>query len=377
MDKLTALQNGHRLAVHIQETGKDNTQVAQGTIDLLNKIPAEEIDASLQNGRPKLHSMTLLPASNAQASIETYGCFGGQRIEPYGYLFDLSQDTPHPAKVVRANLVTLFSNCITSTDKHAKHLRLTSLVSGKIDGVKQSNPKKIIDFYTQFRPELPPKATASQRKLCAKIWKKNLLQAIGGEQGSTYTEQQLDLLGDYYTHAEHFSRKDLEENTSKPIAQLNEILVAASTPHIAAIAVPMKSGNIHIVRLQAALLGLEHITKGHHWPVVLYHVAGPDQCKLTYVGQEKEELRKVAIQELYMLIPKRAELHLFHGIEGQRYHELSQAIKRELDIDVSLPADDPDGWKTRIEALNTPLTPATPSPSPPRRRTSPESDGRY
>lgn len=140
------------------------------------------------------------------------------------------------------------------------------------------------------------------------------------------------------------------------IAPWNELIVAASRPHVSAICVPVferAQGRglccLEQRTLQAALVGLDHIDHGFDLPVMLYHVSQPKQSTLSFVGQTKQELTIAALEALKRIGKTSLLTDNPLGLPQTRINSGKAAIQHHLGIDFSLPANGPKGWKTQID----------------------------
>jgi Tfp pilus assembly major pilin PilA len=155
------------------------------------------------------------------------------------------------------------------------------------------------------------------------------------------------------------------------VVALNEILVAASISHIAAIAIPYfsheksKGGYRAAHQLTAAVAGLQHLAQGMDLPVMSYQVSrsqvvdAPMQGDLTYMAQGKQELSQMALSALEELKAHHDQKLLDFISQSQRYGgvadwqhgdamQLKDAVKEVLGIDITQPLAQ---QKTAVAAL--------------------------
>lgn len=347
IERLTGIQNRHRLAMHMVEYGNHVYHADPKTLHDLDAVPADKITETLLAGTPSLFSMSLLPTRQSQLGMQPYNTYA-RTTNNYGYLFDLSQARPNAARVVRAYEKSLMSDPegVTADARLTKQLKLELL----------SKLPALNALYHAFRP------THISR------WAARWLRAVGGPDGAGFTEQQLDILG-----GANAGPNNAPNEVALGTVGLNEVLVAADSSHIAGIFVPRYRGgrnnaqdilNGHLVRLQAALVGLEHLDTGRDWPVVIYDVETATPGALHYVGQGELELNKAALEAIKAL---GKNVMTYAGPEGDR---LAEAIKQRFNLEVTELAC---GIKTSVEAIDQQLEALTaaPAPSPQSGRTSP------
>ena len=341
---LTALRQANRLAIHMVETPNDapTYHVHSKTLDHLNAIPADMIDAHLKAGKKSLFSMSLLPNNNT-VGLCPYMVREGTPTN-YGYLFDLSQTQPHPPKVVRAHPYGL----VSGPDRRQKNLQLTY-------SSLNNAPEALRTFYMHYLLKDNDREG------------RELLKDIGGQNGSALTEQQLDLL------AAEYNKPDDERFQALPmlrleIADYNEILVAASPQHISAITVPYyeqrldpqeRSWYLAQQRLQAALVGLDHLAQGINLPVVMYSV-NRKPGHITFIGQTREELTQVALTSL-QLLGERGQIYFESYSDGDSYYDMLRAVEAHLGVDLTEPAAK---WEQAV--ADKLAAPSKAAPSPPR-----------
>ena len=373
LEKLTALQNGHRLAIHMVEHYGCHFTVLDGlmkqlkhasTIDIGKKLL--EYATSDANEHLPLSSVSLLPTADSGWSMHPYEVVANT-LDNYGYLVDLSQTQKPPPIILNADTETL--DCGYDYSKKLERF------------CTPQNEELERNFNTMLKqnPALHD-ADPIAKRLC---------RAMCGSHGTTYANTMLNTLG----KAPHYESSVLvydETHHKYPnVTDYNEVLTAISSHHLAAITVPIyQSPNsedktyLALRTLQAALVGLNHIEAGINLPVVLYHVTPPHQGALSYVGQSKEELRRAGLNALEeMAVHKVMSLHdAFNFQAPPRPHAselLTYNVQRHLGVDLRIGETGPSGWYAQVAEKLAALTPATPSPARRPRRTSPESDGRY
>lgn len=373
MEKLAALQDSLRLGIHMVETEESRYSLHAQTLSDFDAVPAEQIRRRLQSNMPSLFSMSLLPRRSSGVTLCPYGV-NQEMPSNYGYLFDLSQDQPNPPRVVRAFHGTLSSG--------------PSRINKNMQMSKSTLPA-LNQFYERYASD----------EYGDTMWARKIIMAIGAERNGTLTEHQLDALGAGYAPV------DPQIEAHDGIVGFNEILVAASTPHIAAITVPymqrahatpeQQAYYTNSVRLQAALVGLDHLAHGMHLPVVIYHVDGPEQGAMSYLGQEEQELKKVALEALSALGPlglievqEWNKMKQFDNLPSDAFengtfdaasltglYEMDITAKKYLGVDLTAPISGPDSWPEQVKTKLAELTVA-PAPSQLPHQTSPASGGR-
>jgi len=281
VDELSELQNAHRLAIHTWEN-QEHYAFPEFSWDALHKHPARDIQKRLFDNTMPVVSMSLLPRQESGISLRPYNIFAGD-VRYGSYLIDMSQDQRTPPRVMRA----LERGLVSGTSVSHKKLKLRM----------HSRCSALNDFYEGFGED-----------------ESKLRLAIAGRQGSHHTNTQLDALGSYYDWLgqlepkdRHISSLSLFLNDEQTIADFNEILVAASTSHIKAIAIPFMQDAKHdqewyppAQKLAGAIAGLQHLRKGIDLPVVYYHVTPLDQHtnhqgQCTYLAQGEAELITAAL----------------------------------------------------------------------------------
>lgn len=267
-DQLGHLQETHRLAIHCFENEDRILLYPTHTLSCLrnNDICVKEGAETLHKSQAAIVSMTHIPRQGSHKSIIPY------KMSPYGetvaYLFDLDENKPAPARVIRA----FMSDVITGENNYGKSLLLE----------KDTGVAELDQFYRRYRRKHVFDGTEkNEARLIQDVWKDPALSGM-----------QLDALG-----------KAFEAQKGSDILDINEILTIPATRHIAAIAVPLMHDASKATRaisrataqLNGALSGLEHAEHGLELPVVYYHVSEPYQGKCTYLAQGKEECTAVAL----------------------------------------------------------------------------------
>lgn len=339
IERLTRLQNRHRLLIHMVEPHGAFFEVDDKTLKDLS-TPAEEIPERLRAGRATELSMSLVPSQQAGIGMAPYEVAPWE-MNHYGYLFSFDQNQPHAPRVLRVHDYSLNSG----SNNAYKHLHL---------GLSES---MFDDYYVPLRD---PYRQAT--------WQQDVKRAMGGPDGSRYAGEQLTMLGEQIV-------KGANDYCNKQrVAQFNEVVVSASASHIQAIVVPFYKHDVRIARLQAALAALDHHRIGIPLPAVLYHVHGPEQGNLTLVGQTKEELEAVALESLKELGAKGLkEIYLRFTKPQFQMPEtrLTRAVGQCLGIDIGKPAEGADGWMVDVEdrldelnakAASVPKTPGARTP---------------
>lgn len=270
IDRLERLRAQHRLAIHgfegkdslhNGEAAKHKTFVPENTYYRLFHNGKFGMEKLVKSNSLHLHSMTLVPSPDSCKSVRPF------EMHPFGdnlvYLFDLSTDKKDPARVLRV----FKGDGITGWESTTKqfHMFKPTEIHG-LDALYAGHDKQSLVNAVMKDPSL------------------------GGKQ--------LDCLG-----------KMLEADKKPEIMGLNELLVAATPEHIAAIAVPLEEWeSAHqpyaktVAKLTGAMSGLEHAKKGIDLPVVYYHIDGPEQGKCSYLAHGKKECEEVAYSAVRELI---------------------------------------------------------------------------
>lgn len=331
---LNALRDKSRLCIHVWEVSKIFEPPAF-SFGHLSAVPADKIQEGLlatdEEDKTKipLMSASLLPTTASGKSLRPYMTQAGQ-ICHMAYLIDLRQVKNAP-KVITAEDSSSFSG--------------------------REPLEKIFELECNFDHALDriyDQAGGSKVK-----W----LRLLGGSKGAEISNKLLDALG------AHYESIDILDSSKDNIWGLSEVLIAASLSHIKAICVSYfvseNPPNWYdpMMRLCGALGGLQNLSLGLDVPVVFYHVNPPrrkgeaKQNSFTYLGQERNELTKVAIKaikDLNKLGISNETKFLAILAEGQyieppSFNILSKNIKQELGgIDIGKPLSD---QKTTVEAL--------------------------
>lgn len=217
-------------------------------------------------------SFSLLPAKDDGLTMQPYGQVRGDFNE-VGYLLDLNEDQPTPPRYEAAHVATLESG-ENAYDKH-------------------------------YRPE--------------------------------YAGVPLDALAaDYITHHQPI-------HNQPGVGRFNEIIGEVGHPHVAAIVAPFFPDSASpldqydaLVTLSGCLSALEHAKQGADLPLVAYHVTGEHKGEITYLGQGKEQLQKLAVQSLKTIMDSPRSLKLL----GINYGcmELESILAEDFGIDPFKPA---------------------------------------
>ena len=333
--------DSHRLAIHMAEEMHEPFY-SGGTQEELRKLPASKIQESLEKGKPRLFSLSLPPSSESGLIMIPYG------VEPsmmpnHGYLFDLTQDQANPPRVLRVS----HRNLASQGNPDHKSFNFEDL------GPPTKSPLCFADelgaFYrsiANFWEELVRRDANKQRRYDQEeAWRDDIIRAMAGPNAAVYSGKQMDMLGQYYQHEpEHLTRfnPDWEKNT----VSHNEMLVACSTEHIAAITIPLYYSprddfSLQFLRsqakLQAAIAGLEHLEHQIDLPVVIYDMHAPAESRLHYVGRGREELLQVgreAIKEI-----SREDMELLESLNRRDYYKLHTAAEKYFGVDLRVGVD--------------------------------------
>ena len=328
---LRALQDSHRLAIHQWEIPLSRQgNSAFDTPDYLKTLnrPADQICTHLKEGKPlPEYSMTLLPSTRSKRSVKPYS-FSPDDFASAGYIVDLSQDRPHPAKVIKAST----GNLNSGEDLFEKDLRFDN----------KSDCASLNRFYWQFFTE------------------RQLKKQIAGN--PHYTEKQLDLLGTNLEKPQLSSKRFVTEpplhQHPYPILDHNEILVAATVSHLKAISFPhyevastkntdeyldpyhtQFTAEEHkaILELNAAVQGLDHLDRGMDLPVMFYHINGSQQNQITFFAQGRAVLTEKAMSALKILQDHQTLHHL--DTEFEDLQILAARVEKTLHIDMYAPLE--------------------------------------
>lgn len=262
--ELRALQDKHRLAIHVWEV-YENNRYQEPSLASCHK----EMITNIQER--KLSSMTLLPAPSSGKSVLLWKVNPGARSRP-AYLFSLDQDIPHPAKVVR-----VFPKNLDSGRSDDKKLCLEN----------HSKFNELDCLYEPFQSD------------------HEVLAYSLSDKGRAFSTAQMDALGSFYTLDKTTPAPPAWENVYREANgtfQHNEMLVAASKQHCVAIAIPWFPNEDRetssFALLHGVLLGIEQLNKGVDIPVVIYHCTGQHLGTCTYVGQGRKELTEQALKAI-------------------------------------------------------------------------------
>jgi hypothetical protein len=371
---LCGLRDVHRLALHVVEHNEAMFAMSQATIDGFSTPPLDTIDTRLKQRVAPLHSFTLLPSTNSGVTTRPFNVFS-DLTHNYSYLFDFSQTQPHPPRVVRAHQSTLCS--------------------------QYSSSHKILRLYehnwpTDVKPYLPEfKAFYEQyKKGDEQEWTYRLMDEAGDPNAVAFTSEQLDMLGKAYEQR----RIEPRSRTNPTVMDFNEVVACANTSHIAAIAITDYVGGgepdpkLHeeCLKLQAALVGLDHLAHDIDLPVVIYHVDGAKQGHIEYVGQTRRELTLLACEALGHIgekgIRKMGNLQYVDcdNVDFEPMHflfkkspslrHLAAAIQRYLKIDIQNGSTEREWCAAANDAAD--LIRSDLGPAPQSHQTSPASGGR-
>lgn len=279
--ELGALRDAGRLAVHMNEKPKPRARFSSQTWEHFGTKPEELLAKLLQpkvDGKWNLPllSMSLLPV--AGKSIMPYESTGFPNAgSPYGYLVDVSQDKPHPPRVIGAELAGL---CSGDDVLKKTFWGITSgFLPDSLRAQYESEEQWIKDFSTD----------AKARELSTSL---------------------LDRLAGFYKGTVNIHSPHVHSDDDMHI--WNEILVAAGREHILGIVFPV-GGAIELgenvlyqqrARLVAALAGLEHLKHGIDLPVMLYYSGDGRTARnggIAYLGKGRQELLAIAMRALGVL----------------------------------------------------------------------------
>lgn len=354
MDRLSALQNSHRLAIHMVEHDGSHFQMHGGLMRQLKKADSDDAVKELLEyaGSDKrehypLHSVSLLPPNNSGWSMCPYQV-ENDALNKFGYLIDLSQDQPSPPTILTAKSTSFCSG-------HDCTYKLTMINAPETGAVR-----KVYDLILAQHPSKSTSRTENKRVNDSK----RLISAMCGPNRTDYANQMLDALGsEPPEQAWGLSKKPPQT------ADYNEVIAAMDARHIAAIAVPVfqspeseDESYLTFRKLQAALVGLSHLKAGIDLPVVLYHVTPPNKGGLSYVGQGKEELRRVGLEALKEVaditaISEHDDFDFQSCTKPYNTDRLNKNIKKHLGVDLSEGLTGTAGWRAQVdEQLATVLT---------------------
>ncbi len=303
-ERLGAAQAAHRLAIHCFEYDDANRVYPFQTLhDLSSNIPVFEQASAASVGDNQLATLstTLLAAPGSGKYVRP--CYLSQHgeDETAGYLFDLSELKPDPARVARVFLKQPY----TDRDNFNKKLGL--------------------DFHRT--PELATLFTEEYRHACP-----------AGYDATARGAYMTDVMRNPAKYAAKLD--DLAATFSKsPSNSLpwNEVLVAAMPKHISAIVVPLASfmstnkglGTTQ-ARLRGALAGLAHLKNGMDLPVVSYDATQEGGGRIRYLAQGQQELKALAFEAINDLQQNPA---FFEQVKGSLY----SAAQDCLGVDIYKP----------------------------------------
>lgn len=286
MEPLHRLHEAGRLGVHINEnpSGFDWPHYLwQG----MGSMAPQDVRRHLATKQHMpLASLSLLPPRNAEGQSNGLRLYSMAPYQPqsFGYVFDLREDTAHPALVMRASAQGIFSG----HNMYGKNLRLHDESYASVPGLdipKDGEPP----LYRWFEDD--------------KAW----YAAMSKKEGPEFSGLQLDALADMYRCGKGEGR----------VYPMNELLVAGSMGHAVAIMVPigdckgLSSGadaeRMYRLnyRLSGALAGLQYARMKPEamplLPVVLYPTEGAGRGQMVYAGASPHEWRQQAIDALGQL----------------------------------------------------------------------------
>lgn len=375
--QLEQIRNANRLAIHITEAPGSNMHANFITLGKFNKFAAKEIPDHFFHLTPWLHSLTYLPPAASRNIVRPYGVTQ-DRLCNYGYLINLSTTQSNPPRVARVSEIGLNSG----NHEDRKEFRLSHVIEPESndDLVEYAYRKRLLSLYVRMAGMArSPSQDQVEQPAFLTEWKNKILTAMSTSQGLDYSNEQLDILAAYYAPPED------PKAINKP--SYNEVLASFTSDHIAAIVVPFNKTPYSRhetrtlddtyykarIRLQAALVGLDHIRNGiTGHPVVMYHVSRPDIGKIEFVGQTQRELETVALESLvtignsadYLRNLKDTKIAPDPSHTQNPYRTFAAAIQSHFGFDiVQLKPHGLNGWvdraKLRLQKLAT--TEAEPS----------------
>lgn len=379
VDRLTTLQNNHRLVIHMLE--RDDTYVTRDseTLRCLNENEHHDISLKLRNysndietTHIPLFSTSLIPSADSGRSMVPFlAC--PDYLNNYGYLMNATQrDEKTSPRVLRIDSDAINSGMEFSN----KNLRFDTVRDDHTD-----------TFYRSIHSPVEEDIT----KLSADAMQERVIRAMGGRNGADYADAQLSMLSAMPPNL--YGGKDGEKTYGPGIERWNELVGAFGKQHVEAISVPLfeSLAKPHpsyraSCKLQAALIGLEHMEHGYHWPVLFYHVSPPQQGALTFVGQTRHELIQAGLEALHELGTTKLDINKPESFclrkrAAPQLSVLHEATQRLLGIDLRQTASGPHGWRQQVDSQLASLAatnpPAAPALAPQSHRTLPESGGRY
>lgn len=281
---LHVLRDSNRLGIHIWENSELLT-LPEYSLGLFSP-PAAEIAQRMQ-GRSKLHCTPKLPRGKDPTDIPAISLSllpnlqSGCSIKPYqsgdldgrGFLVDLRQDLPHPARILRVAPGSLCSDTIDVKRLHVSD----PAVAGGLPFTK---------FYHGMDDDAAHIAKAA------------------GTNGPVHGAAQLNMLGDYYVWLRD---NPLPWMHRSKMLELNEVIACASMEHVRAFVqvcckYEMEPWKENVARLCGALTALQLHEAGLELPAVMYHANGREANELESLGRTKKELQDTAMKELRYMV---------------------------------------------------------------------------
>lgn len=271
--ELRALQNKHRLAIHIHEISSQDTRefIAQNDQKGMRAI-SQAIEA---NGASSVAtpSMSLLPDTSSGASIRPYLMFP-DATGLTGYLINLATTDTTPPRIV-----TIGEDINTGESPYHKEHKDASLCDSS-NGIATAE-KRLDDLARSYHsPERKNKEGIHYNEIVAAMVSKHIVAIV---------------VPNYETQE--------DSKWVWPIIQLN-----------------------------ASLEGLEHLANGVELLVVCYHVSGKNQGRCTYIAQGRAELLSAAVDSLKQIDANATARQLVNMDE-----HLKHRIKQYLNIDSNKP----------------------------------------
>lgn len=336
-DELAALQNAHRLAIHIWEGNEPfkphpSYVFPRFSFDSLTSKSPDAIATSIGDQTMPMMSMSLLPSQSSGLGLRPFCCHWNHSFLHCGYLVDVSEKHPHPARIARAALHGLGSG----PNPLDKAMRLG-----------RKGTEEVPELEALYDAYIPPRKRGKARQTAE--GERAFQQAIAGDDGIRLSATQLDLLGNHY----HTPMKpeDAVDEDHPHLVDFNEILVAASRCHLKAIVVPCMENTeqradwfMPLTQLSGALAGLQHLKQGVDLPVVTYHVTPPQLGACHYLAQGEAECIKMALtackelETLGVFGTTRASANMA-PIRGEiLFPKLQEAVAEALNgLDISTP----------------------------------------
>lgn len=345
MEKLSALQNSHRLAIHMVEHNGCNFQMHKGLMRQLKKGDRDDVVKELleyagsdDRVHYPLHSVSLLPPDDSGWSMHPFA-LDEDTLNNFGYLFNVSQEQSNPPLILSADC----SSLVSGSDESRK-LR-------QIDAPEYDATRKVYDAILERHPPTHRGETENKRITD----NKRLVMAMCGPNRTEYANKMLDAL-----HSEPLWEGFEFRNKFPQTSAENEVIAALGTRHIAAITVPVFQSPesedktyLAFRKLQASLVGLNHLKSGIDVPVVLYHVTPPNKGGLSYVGQGKEELRRVGLEALKQIgditaISEHSDFDFKSCTKPYGTDQLTKHVQANLGVDISAEQNGSTGWRTQV-----------------------------